>query len=213
MTCRWWNHILDLISSFSPDVDGDQQHFPVFIPDEDRVAQIEADYVEASKDPTKHYDASRENRTAGAGFYQFSADEETRARQMEELKKAREETEQGRRDAATEEGVQGNGKDAEPVSKITGRGMDKRKRELEERRKALDAKRRKTALVEDVPTPKGASPQTPLPSSKTSSNPSLPPHSPVLPNLDSRSALREETSAAPNSADDFLARLEADLTK
>ena len=76
--------------------DGDQGHFPVYEQDESRVREIEEQYAEAIKDPTKHYDASKENRTAGAAFYQFSADEETRARQMEELKRMREETEAAR---------------------------------------------------------------------------------------------------------------------
>ena len=39
-----------------------------------------------------HYDASREVRAKGAGFYQFSGDEETRKAQMAELKASRDET-------------------------------------------------------------------------------------------------------------------------
>lgn len=45
-----------------------------------------------------HYDVTAEVRAKGAGFYQFSADEETRQRQMEELKLAREETERMRKE-------------------------------------------------------------------------------------------------------------------
>ena len=44
-----------------------------------------------------HYDADAEVRNRGTGFYAFSRDEEERKKQMEALKKAREET-QLRRD-------------------------------------------------------------------------------------------------------------------
>lgn len=43
-----------------------------------------------------HYDAEAEVRTRGTGFYKFSADEETRQREMEELLNTRRETERER---------------------------------------------------------------------------------------------------------------------
>ncbi|RAL15406.1 CCDC174 family protein [Aspergillus homomorphus CBS 101889] len=43
-----------------------------------------------------HYDAEAEVRNRGTGFYAFSKDEETRKRQMEELRAAREETQRER---------------------------------------------------------------------------------------------------------------------
>ncbi|KAI5982679.1 hypothetical protein EDC04DRAFT_2885077 [Pisolithus marmoratus] len=43
-----------------------------------------------------HYDATKEVRAKGAAFYQFSADEETRRQQMEELRSTREETKKTR---------------------------------------------------------------------------------------------------------------------
>ncbi|KAH6913033.1 hypothetical protein BKA70DRAFT_1218049 [Coprinopsis sp. MPI-PUGE-AT-0042] len=46
-----------------------------------------------------HYDASKEVRAKGAGFYQFSADEETRKKQMDDLQNARVETEKAREEA------------------------------------------------------------------------------------------------------------------
>lgn len=101
-----------------------------------------------------HYDAAREVRAKGAGFYQFSADEETRRRQMEELRAAREETGRTREEAGAVDARLG---EAEGMRDVTGsakdgavgrsRAMEKRKRELEERRKMLDAKRRKVGTT------------------------------------------------------------------
>jgi hypothetical protein len=178
------------------------------------VAKIEEAYAEATKDPTTHYDASKENRATGAGFYQFSADEETRARQMEELKRSREETEKARQEAGIVNGAASSGEDAVPTSaegkdkvdeastgpapKITGRGIDKRKRDLEERRKAIQAKRRKTNVASAA---SNSIPASELPDSSvaqpTTSRPPI------------KGAL--EANASPSAADDFLAKLEADL--
>lgn len=195
------------------------------------MSEIEEEYAEASKDPTKHYDASRENRAAGAGFYQFSGNEETRARQMEELKKARQETERGRQEAgvdmpqdslapdAMDALAKGKGRAIETVSetspapaasKITGRGIDKRKRELEERRKAVEAKRRKTATATA-----GAAREPPVlgdnlaPISTTEHSASL--SADAKPNRSM--AVKPQATPPSNSADDFLAQLEADLRK
>jgi len=93
-------------------------------------------------------------RAKGAGFYQFSGDEEERRRQMEELKMAREETEWTRKDVGAvdlkpgevegmqeEEGIWSGAKAGK------SRAMEKRKRELEDRRRMVDAKRRKVKPV------------------------------------------------------------------
>lgn len=45
-----------------------------------------------------HYDASKEVRTKGVGFYSFSKDAEGRKREMNELKKERDGTERGKKD-------------------------------------------------------------------------------------------------------------------
>ncbi|KAI0734212.1 hypothetical protein C8Q72DRAFT_454987 [Fomitopsis betulina] len=129
-------------------------HFPVYEPTEDRVAAIEAEYAEENSPLNVHYDAAREVRAKGAGFYQFSADEETRRRQMEELRAAREETGRTREEAGAVDARLG---EAEGMRDVTGsakdgavgrsRAMEKRKRELEERRKMLDAKRRKVGTT------------------------------------------------------------------
>ncbi|KAJ3505603.1 hypothetical protein NLJ89_g7328 [Agrocybe chaxingu] len=124
-------------------------HFPTYQPSEDRIAEIEKAYAEENNPLNVHYDASREVRAKGAAFYQFSGDEETRRQQMEEMKASREETERMRRDLGSEdvkpgevEGMQDDsGNAGEGVAR--SRAMEKRKREIEERRKILDAKRRK----------------------------------------------------------------------
>ncbi|KAJ7773214.1 hypothetical protein B0H16DRAFT_1660332 [Mycena metata] len=121
-------------------------YFPVYQPSADRVAQIEKEHAEINNPLGVHYDASAEVRGRGAGFYQFSHDEETRKAQMDELKSARGETEKTRKETGAVdilpgevEGMQDDGAAAGSRS----RAMEKRKRELEERRKVLDAKRRK----------------------------------------------------------------------
>ena len=96
-------------------------------------------------------------RAKGAGFYQFSGDEEERRRQMEELKMAREETERTRKDVGAVDlkpgEVEGMQEDEEGGGVGSGakagksRAMEKRKRELEDRRKMVDAKRRKVKSV------------------------------------------------------------------
>jgi len=70
-----------------------------------------------------HYDASKEVRSKGVGFYNFSRDKEGRQREMEALEKEREETERGRKER--EERV------------------EKRKKEIEERRRIIGEKRGK----------------------------------------------------------------------
>ncbi|KAF7951902.1 hypothetical protein EAE96_007199 [Botrytis aclada] len=87
----------------------------------------------------KHYEADKEVRSKGQGFYSFSKDEEMRKEEMENLERMRRETEHGRKER---EGLK-----------------DKRKREIEERRRVLGEKRAKKqadAFLEglgDVPTP------------------------------------------------------------
>ncbi|KAI0701201.1 hypothetical protein BC835DRAFT_1404636 [Cytidiella melzeri] len=123
-------------------------HFPTYEPTEERKAAIQAQLEEEENPLRLHYDASREVRAKGAGFYQFSEDEETRRKQMEELKNARAETEKTRAEVGAVdlhpgevEGMQlGEGT---TIISTKSRAMEKRKRELEERRKMLDAKRRK----------------------------------------------------------------------
>ncbi|KAI8578644.1 hypothetical protein K450DRAFT_245867 [Umbelopsis ramanniana AG] len=66
--------------------------YPVFT-----TADYEARKREGSEErETQRYDAEREIRTKGVGFYTFSKDEDERKAQMEELKRLREQTETAR---------------------------------------------------------------------------------------------------------------------
>lgn len=71
----------------------------------------------------KHYEADKEVRSKGQGFYSFSKDEGLRQEEMANLERMRKETEQGRKER---EGAK-----------------EKRKREIEERRRVLGEKRAK----------------------------------------------------------------------
>lgn len=67
--------------------------------------------------PETHYDASKEIRSKGVGFYAFSKDAEERKREMEELEKQRGETEKVKREQEER--------------------RERRKREIEERKRML----------------------------------------------------------------------------
>ncbi|KAL6299858.1 hypothetical protein BKA93DRAFT_753106 [Sparassis latifolia] len=121
-------------------------HFPIYEPDAERVARIAEELAESESAAAAHYDASKEVRATGAGFYQFAGDEETRERQMRELRAAREETERARQEAGAlnvRPGVEGLHEDDESVVGARSRAMEKRKREVEERRRLVEEKRRK----------------------------------------------------------------------
>lgn len=76
----------------------------------------------ATPPPATHYEADKEIRTKGVGFFAFSKDEEERMKQMEELERKREETERVRAERAEKEG--------------------KRRKDIEERRRMLDERRK-----------------------------------------------------------------------
>ncbi|KAH0585415.1 hypothetical protein H2248_008655 [Termitomyces sp. 'cryptogamus'] len=194
-------------------------HFPIYEPSAERVAEITAKFAEENNPLNNHYDASRENRAKGAAFYQFSGDEETRRKQMEELKAAREETGQMRQELGAMdvrpgeiEGMQDAGDGG------SSRAMEKRKRELEERRKLLDAKRRKVNGGTDSDSPA----LQPLSESASMGSTSVvPSSSPALAPLDPLAALEAKTKLGrdkgkakeipASDADGFLAQLEHDL--
>ncbi|KAF7860844.1 hypothetical protein EAF04_008362 [Stromatinia cepivora] len=87
----------------------------------------------------KHYEADKEVRSKGQGFYSFSKDEALRKEEMENLERMRRETEKGRKEREE--------------------AKEKRRREVEERRRVLGekrAKRQADAFLEglgDVPAP------------------------------------------------------------
>ncbi|THH09647.1 hypothetical protein EW146_g8630 [Bondarzewia mesenterica] len=131
--------------------------FPVYEPSADRIAAIEKAQAEETNPLSAHYDAAREVRAKAAGFYQFSGDEEAREKQMRELNAMREETEKTRQEMGAVDAKPGEVEGMRDGGSGTGsRASEKRKRELEERRKLLDAKRRKKmgkeeAVGSDVP--------------------------------------------------------------
>ena len=104
---------------------GDAVQAEAFDPEEDRWQKMQELAAKRDKEvtppPDSHYDASKEVRNRGTGFFQFSTDEEERKRQMQNLEDERRHTE------ATRAGS--NSK------------MDKRKQEIEERRQLLKKKR------------------------------------------------------------------------
>jgi hypothetical protein len=73
--------------------------------------------------PESHFDASKEVRNHGTGFFQFSADEEERALQMAGLEEERIETERKRKERQQK--------------------LDERKRQVDERRREIQSKRGK----------------------------------------------------------------------
>lgn len=163
------------------------------------MAAIQAAAAEENNPLNIHYDADREVRAKGAGFYQFSADEETRKKQMEELRQARTETEMTRQElgavdlkAGEVEGMQ------DAPNALRSRAIEKRKRELEERRRLVEAKRRKLQTGDKPPA--AVATQPPAPSSE-----------PAVAVPTSKPAAPKNPDAAPSAADDFLAALELDL--
>ncbi|WWC73730.1 uncharacterized protein I206_107702 [Kwoniella pini CBS 10737] len=107
-------------------IHGDQNFFPVYEPDADA---LKKKYLEAEEEArAHHYDSTKEVRVKGAGQYQFSLDETTRADQMASLASQRNETEKAR-------------------SAVAQRGLsvaqEARKRKADERKALIDAKRAK----------------------------------------------------------------------
>jgi len=145
-----------LLSKCPPD--NPVNHFPVYEPSAERVAEIAAAHSEANNPLEVHYDASREVRAKGAAFYQLSADEETRKRQMEELKSARQETEKTRQETGAVDVKAGEIEGMQEGASTGGksRAAEKRKRELEERRRLVDAKRKKAKSGGDASLPSDA---------------------------------------------------------
>ena len=98
---------------------GDTVQHQAFNPDEETTAKMEVLVEKRDREATPpdavHYDATKEIRRRGTGFYAFSGDEEGRKREMEELERERKETERKRRE---------------------------REREKEERRKVIEQRKR-----------------------------------------------------------------------
>jgi len=125
-------------------------------------------FAEENNPLNVHYDASKEVRAKGAGFYQFSADEETRLKQMEELKSVREETERKRQELGAEDAKPGE--EGMTVEGVKSKAMEKRKRELEERKKLIEAKRKKARVADEGSIPSVQPPVTLAKSSESIPN-------------------------------------------
>ncbi|KZT22375.1 hypothetical protein NEOLEDRAFT_657329 [Neolentinus lepideus HHB14362 ss-1] len=137
------NAIDEILGDDSDVIYNPVNHLPIYEPSQERITQIQSTLSEESNPLNIHYDASAEVRAKGAAFYQFSGDEETRKRQMEELRQAREETERVRKEAGAVDVRMGEIEGMREAGGGKSRAMEKRKREIEERRKVLEAKRRK----------------------------------------------------------------------
>lgn len=137
--------------------------FPVYEPSAERVKAVEEELIEAQKRPDTHYDAAKEVRAKGAAFYQFSADEETRKQQMEELRSAREGTKKTREDVGAVDVQPGEVEGmCDDETSSTNRALEKRKREIENRRALLEAKRKKLKVDGNAPPSQAMpEPQTP----------------------------------------------------
>lgn len=104
---------------------GDTVQTLAFNPDEERSEKMEelARKRDRSMTPPemKHYEADKEYRVKGVGFYAFSKDEGVRLKEMEELARERENTERGRREREVK--------------------REERRREVEKRRRVVGEKR------------------------------------------------------------------------
>ncbi|KAJ7739778.1 hypothetical protein DFH07DRAFT_983378, partial [Mycena maculata] len=181
-------------------------HFPVYKPSAERVTQIEKEHSDANNPLGVHYDAAAEVRAKGAGFYQFSKDEETRKAQMDELKAARGETEKTRKETGALDVLPGEVEGMQNPSASSGRSraMEKRKREFEERRKMVDAKRRKLAAGQD-------SASTPAPAESTIFTVVATDPFAALEMASTSTGTNKGKGKTENDADKFLAQLEQDL--
>lgn len=103
---------------------GDQNFYPVYTPDADLLREKYKQAEEESRQA--RYDASKEIRDRAAGAYQFSLDDDERARQLAELKSQRLETERAR---------------AELAEKRMTAAQEARQRRIDERMEMLERKR------------------------------------------------------------------------
>ena len=184
-------------------------HFPVYTPSEDRIAEIEKTFAEENNPLNVHFNATKENRAMGAGFYQFSADEETRRAQMEEFKATREETMKVRQETGAVDIKAGEVEGMRTGEIARSRAVEKRKREIEERRALIEAKRKKVKAGETEETrPSLATEPTTQPVHQTAA---IDPFAALETHTPSKKEKTKKIRNEPTEADTFLAQLEKDL--
>ena len=189
-------------------------HFPVYTPSEDRIAEIEKTFAEENNPLNVHFNATKENRAMGAGFYQFSGDEETRRAQMEEFKATREETMKVRQETGAVDIKAGEVEGMRMGEIARSRAVEKRKREIEERRALIEAKRKKVKAEEsEEPRPPSASATEPAthPVHQTANDTTIDPFAAVETHTPSKKEKTKKSRSEPTEADAFLAQLEKDL--
>ena len=132
---------------------------------------------------------------------------------MEELKASREETERIRKEMGAEdvkpgefEGMRDGEMGTAGATGVQSRAMEKRKRDIEERRQLLEAKRRKLKGTEAPTPPAGQAPST-LPQEPAKENVPRPAPSVSMPL--SKPASSKQGKKAPEAANDPFAALEA----
>ncbi|KAJ3999469.1 hypothetical protein F5050DRAFT_1737916 [Lentinula boryana] len=186
-----------------------QNHFPTFHLDEDRRTQIVNEYAEENNPLDKHYDPNFEIRDRGAASYSFSLDEQTRQARLDDLKATHLETNATRKEMGAVDVRPGEieGMQAPEVGS-SAKGSEKRKREIEERRKILEAKRKKAKTT----------PEESQPGSDSTSTTSITANAKQLPIADPFASLESATFSMPSpnngkskaissDADEFLAQL------
>ncbi|KAJ3906699.1 hypothetical protein F5879DRAFT_797172 [Lentinula edodes] len=194
-----------------------QNHFPTYQHTEDRITEIINEHSEENNPLEKHYDPNSEIRDRGAASYTFSTDEETRQARLNELKSRHLETDAIRKEMGAVDVLPGEIEGMQvPEVRSSVKGSEKRKREIEERRKMLDAKRKKVGTVIEEPQPDTVSAST----SGTTTSLKRNSQTPGLPQqVDPFSALESATFSKPppnkgkgksssqHDADEFLAQL------
>ncbi|KDE07725.1 hypothetical protein MVLG_01999 [Microbotryum lychnidis-dioicae p1A1 Lamole] len=112
---------------------GDQQHFPVYEPEPEKLAAIARENQRSRGALVDRYDPTKEKRTRGAGFIALGMDDNTRRKRMESLKEIRREGVQAREALESVGGVKGK-READ---------KEERKRMLRHKRDEVQAKRNK----------------------------------------------------------------------
>ncbi|KAI0033558.1 hypothetical protein K488DRAFT_47507 [Vararia minispora EC-137] len=133
-----------------------RSYFPTYDPSVEQLRKAEEMLQEEPLET--HYDATNNVRDHGAAFYKLSAGAEDRAREMAELGARRAETQAMRRRAGIPDAKPSSeGMQAEEQAVPTA--SQKRKHELEERRKKIQAKRQKVSSgVQQESTPGSSTP-------------------------------------------------------